>query len=91
MPEDAALLATAVEGIARLNRRYPTEEGVDRFFLLHRRRGWNEAQRSWIGWERKRGKLHELNHLLRGVDGHELRRRRLPARSVRCPRTCAMS
>ena len=42
------------------------EEGVDRFFLLHRRRGWNEAQRSWIGWERKRGKLHELNHLLRG-------------------------
>jgi cyclic beta-1,2-glucan synthetase len=66
MPEDAALLATAVEGIARLNRRYPAEEGVDRFILLHRRRGWNEAQRSWIGWERKRGKLHELNHLLRG-------------------------
>ncbi|TBR26992.1 MAG: glycosyl transferase, partial [Reyranella sp.] len=28
MPEDAALLATAVEGIARLNRRYPAEQGV---------------------------------------------------------------
>ena len=69
MPEDAALLATAVEGIARLNRRYPAEQGADRFFLLHRRRGWNEAQRAWIGWERKRGKLHEFNHLLRGSTG----------------------
>jgi cyclic beta-1,2-glucan synthetase len=69
MPEDAALLATAVEGIARLNRRYPAEQGVDRFFLLHRRRGWNEAQGAWIGWERKRGKLHEFNHLLRGSTG----------------------
>lgn len=66
MPQDASLLATAVEGIARLNRRYPGEQGVDRFFLLHRRRGWNEAQRAWIGWERKRGKLHEFNQLLRG-------------------------
>ncbi len=66
MPGDAALLAIAVKGIARLNLRYPTPDGTDRFFLLHRRRGWNEAQGAWIGWERKRGKLHELNHLLRG-------------------------
>jgi cyclic beta-1,2-glucan synthetase len=33
--------------------------------LLHRRRVWNEGERRWIGWERKRGKLHELNRLLR--------------------------
>ena len=38
-----------------------------RFFLLHRRRVWNEGQGKWIGWERKRGKLHELNRLLRGA------------------------
>ena len=25
------------------------------------------ASASWIGWERKRGKLHELNRLLRGA------------------------
>ena len=30
---------------------------------------WNESQRRWIGWERKRGKLHELNRLLRGASG----------------------
>ena len=28
---------------------------------------WNESERRWIGWERKRGKLHELNRLLRGA------------------------
>jgi cyclic beta-1,2-glucan synthetase len=63
---DDALLQTAVEAIARLNRRHPPAPGGDRFLLLHRRRVWNESQRLWIGWERKRGKLHELNRLLRG-------------------------
>ncbi len=64
--DDAGLLGAVTDGITRLNARYPNPSGPDRFFLLHRRRGWNEAQRRWIGWERKRGKLHELNHLLRG-------------------------
>src|SRR5678815_2517911 len=32
-----------------------------------RDRVWNESQRRWIGWERKRGKLHELNRWLRGA------------------------
>ena len=41
--------------------------GGDRFLLLHRRRVWNEGEGRWIGWERKRGKLHELNRLLRGA------------------------
>jgi cyclic beta-1,2-glucan synthetase len=35
--------------------------------VLHRRRLWNEGEGKWIGWERKRGKLHELNRLLRGA------------------------
>src|SRR5439155_659971 len=26
-----------------------------------------ETERAWMGWERKRGKLHELNRLLRGA------------------------
>ena len=38
-----------------------------RFLLLHRRRVWNAGEGRWIGWERKRGKLHELNRLLRGA------------------------
>ena len=64
---DEALLGAAIEGIGRLNVKYgPASDGA-RFFLLHRRRVWNEGQGKWIGWERKRGKLHELNRLLRGA------------------------
>jgi cyclic beta-1,2-glucan synthetase len=66
-PTDDALLKAAAEGIASLNRRYGPGVGGDRFLLLHRRRLWNEGQGRWIGWERKRGKLHELNRLLRGA------------------------
>ena len=57
----------ALDGIAELNRRYGAAPGGDRFLLLHRRRVWNESEQRWIGWERKRGKLHELNRLLRGA------------------------
>jgi len=50
-----------------LNRRYRSTPDGDRFLLLHRRRLWNDGQGKWIGWERKRGKLHEFNRLLRGA------------------------
>ncbi|MET0943628.1 MAG: glucoamylase family protein [Mesorhizobium sp.] len=62
---DLQLLDFAREEIAKLNRRYPCE-GSPRFHFLHRRRLYNEAQGCWMGWERKRGKLHEFNRLLRG-------------------------
>ena len=42
------------------------DAGPRRFFLLHRHRVYNAAEGVWMGWERKRGKLHELNLLLRG-------------------------
>jgi cyclic beta-1,2-glucan synthetase len=68
MDGDDALLASAAEGIARLNARYGSPpDGGERFLLLHRRRLWNDREGKWIGWERKRGKLHELNRLLRGA------------------------
>ena len=38
----------------------------DLFYLLHRPRRWNEQQHTWMGYERKRGKLGDLNALLRG-------------------------
>ena len=65
--DDDELLGAAIEGIGRLNGRYGPASDGPRFFLLHRRRVWNEGQGKWIGWERKRGKLHELNRLLRGA------------------------
>ena len=67
MEGDETLLAIASEGIAALNRRHGSGLAGDRFLLLHRRRAWNASEAQWIGWERKRGKLHELNRLLRGA------------------------
>ena len=62
---DEPLLRQAHEGIDNLNRKYPGTGG-GRFFLFHRPRRWNPSQRIWMGYERKRGKLADLNALLRG-------------------------
>ncbi len=62
---DEEILAYARGEVARLNARYPGI-GTGKFFILHRRRLYNETEGVWMGWERKRGKLHELNMLLRG-------------------------
>jgi cyclic beta-1,2-glucan glucanotransferase len=68
MPGDDRLLAAAADGIAGLNARNgPTPTAGARFLLLHRRRLWNPREGKWMGWERKRGKLDELNHLLAGA------------------------
>ncbi len=66
-PGDEDLLRIACKGIERLNERHGPAAEHPRFFLLHRRRIWNESEGKWIGWERKRGKLHELNRWLRGA------------------------
>jgi cyclic beta-1,2-glucan synthetase len=63
MPGDEALVEQARSGIRSLNGKYH-RQGADPFFLFHRRRQWNPAEASWMGWERKRGKLAELNRLL---------------------------
>ena len=69
LPGDAALLEQARAGIDVLNARYGGEAGAPSgpFCLFHRERRWNAQEGRWIGWERKRGKLHELNRWLRGA------------------------
>jgi cyclic beta-1,2-glucan synthetase len=68
VPGDDELLAAAAAAIDRLNERHGDAPGGGaRFLLFHRRRTWNEAEGCWMGWERKRGKLQELNALLRGA------------------------
>jgi cyclic beta-1,2-glucan synthetase len=64
---DAELVAAGRRGIAALNVRYGAGEGGARFLWLYRARRFNPAQDCWMGWERKRGKLHEFNRLLRGA------------------------
>jgi cyclic beta-1,2-glucan synthetase len=65
MPEDELYLREALSRVAELNERHAAG-GPDRFFVFHRHRVWDPVQRCWMGWERKRGKLAELNRMLRG-------------------------
>ncbi len=67
--EDAAIIAAAVDGVTALNARYGGGR-TDLFYLFHRPRRWNPRQGAWMGWERKRGKLAEFNHFLRGGARH---------------------
>ncbi len=60
-PTDEALLQRAVLGIEALVRKHGPN-----FWLLHRARRYNARDRTWMGWERKRGKLEQLNDALRG-------------------------
>jgi cyclic beta-1,2-glucan synthetase len=71
---DTSLLEAARAGIDRLNTRYPmnTHAQGGRFVLLHRQRVWSESERRWIGWERKRGKLEDLNTLLVNAGNQEM-------------------
>ena len=65
LPEDEPLLRLIRQRIEELNEKYRNSAG-DHFFLFHRPRRWNPKDRIWMGYERKRGKLADLNGLLRG-------------------------
>ncbi|OFZ46275.1 MAG: hypothetical protein A2381_11600 [Bdellovibrionales bacterium RIFOXYB1_FULL_37_110] len=65
---DLTLLNMAFFKIKKLNLKYGlVNDGENRFYIFHRKRIWNEVENTWMGWERKRGKIHEFNLLLRGA------------------------
>ncbi len=63
---DAELLARAKAGVDRINGLHSLASGLPKFGLFHRGRLRNDAQGCFMGWERKRGKLEELNRLILG-------------------------
>ncbi len=62
---DAAVRKAAVDAIRRLNEAHGPR-GAEPFHLLVRGRTYHETEDLWMGWERKRGALHELARHLRG-------------------------
>jgi cyclic beta-1,2-glucan synthetase len=64
-PQDVLLLQHVKAGVEALNAKYRFDR-PNIFFLFHRPRRWKEVEDSWMGYERKRGKLTEFNALLRG-------------------------
>jgi cyclic beta-1,2-glucan synthetase len=61
--EGHPLVQMAMRYTENLNAKYANGRG-GKFFLLHRHRVFNHRQGVWMGWERKRGKLLDLNKLL---------------------------
>ena len=61
--EDDPLVDLCSELIRDLNEKHRSQ-GMGSFLLLHRHRVFNPREQVWMGWERKRGKLLDLNSLL---------------------------
>ncbi|HEX2918318.1 MAG TPA: glycosyl transferase, partial [Edaphobacter sp.] len=82
--DSSPLVDLAIQLIDDLNGRY-AGSGNGAFILLHRHRIFNVRQGVWMGWERKRGKLLDLNKFLIGeYDAFPIKAGRLDAlRTVR--------
>jgi cyclic beta-1,2-glucan synthetase len=64
LEEDQWIIEAATKQIRELNRKYGGEQ--DLFFFFHRERSYSKNEDKYMGWERKRGALAELNELLLG-------------------------
>ena len=65
LPGEEDLLRFAGIKIEELNRKYGNIQN-QLFFIFHRPRKYNRKEKCWMGFERKRGKLSDMNALLRG-------------------------
>ncbi len=72
-PHEAKLLQEMKKVIDDLNNKY--SNGLnDIFYIFHRKRKYNNIEKVWMGWERKRGKLEEFNKFIveGNIDNYEL-------------------
>lgn len=67
--DEGPLVEYVRSAIDELNTKY-AHRGGGSFFLLHRYRVFNARQGVWMGWERKRGKLLDLNKFLLREEDH---------------------
>ncbi len=65
LPGEEELQQLARHKMEDLNRQYGAGKN-EIFFLFHRPRKWNAIDKIWMGYERKRGKLGQMNALLLG-------------------------
>ena len=64
---DREVIQEGIKQTDRLNEKYQNEEEIIPIFnFIYRKRIWNEKEKSYIGWERKRGMLNQFNEYLLG-------------------------
>nr|WP_251860863.1 hypothetical protein [Clostridium sp. Marseille-Q2269] len=64
---DEEIVREMLKEVERLNNKY-CKGKEEIFFFLNRCRKYNNKEKKWMGWERKRGKLEEFNKLVRGEE-----------------------
>ena len=60
---DDEIIETAKIELNKLNEKYKNN-GFPKFNLIYRKRMWNEKEKCFLGWERKRGLLNQFNEYL---------------------------
>ena len=63
---DQEVIEEGKKQIELLNQKYIKEKGLPIFNFIYRKRVWNEKEDSYLGWERKRGMLTQLNQYILG-------------------------
>ena len=63
--EDYEVISSGVDICKKLNEKYKTDK-FNKFHFLYRERQWNSQEKSYIGWERKRGLLTTFNRYIKG-------------------------
>ncbi len=63
---DEEVIQEGLKQVERLNKKYQNQE-FPIFNFIYRKREWNEKENSYLGWERKRGMLNQLDqYILQG-------------------------
>ena len=69
-PTDDAIIDAAVAGVRALNKSYRAKNAASSpFYVFFRPRRLNVVDGTWMGWERKRGKLADFNAFVLGGGG----------------------
>ena len=63
---DQEVIEEGKKQIELLNQKCIKEKGLPIFNFIYRKRIWNEKEDSYLGWERKRGMLTQLNQYILG-------------------------
>ncbi len=60
---DEEIIKAGIQAVENLNKKYP-DENMGKFQFIYRKRFWNESEKAFLGWERKRGLITQFNEYL---------------------------
>ena len=61
---DSEVIRTGLDEVQKLNKKYRSTGNFPIFHFIYRKRKWNEGEKSYLGWERKRGAITDFVDLL---------------------------